>query len=193
MHHNVLQLREFADDCANESVFFAKVVFGGYVFGGYTNRQRDGSRGKSCCCDCFNEVRHFALHCRRQLNLCLQLCFSRGIGYAIAKALGEKGAWWLWLFQHFPCFLAWLWAVNSELCLVHSRQGYAIGAKVLVSSRKESNVKDAVESLKSIGLEVAGIPAHAANDEDRKNLFVSSERNPPLSHVSLVSEALLSA
>ncbi|XP_076662181.1 dehydrogenase/reductase SDR family member 4-like [Halictus rubicundus] len=45
------------------------------------------------------------------------------------------------------------------------------GAKVVVSSRKESNVKKAVEQLKSEGLEVSGVICHVGKKEDRKNLF----------------------
>ncbi|XP_076280719.1 dehydrogenase/reductase 4 [Lasioglossum baleicum] len=45
------------------------------------------------------------------------------------------------------------------------------GAKVMVSSRKESNVKKAVEELKSEGLQVSGIICHVGKKEDRKNLF----------------------
>lgn len=45
------------------------------------------------------------------------------------------------------------------------------GAKVMISSRKESNVKKAVEELKSEGLQVAGTICHVGKAEDRKNLF----------------------
>ena len=45
------------------------------------------------------------------------------------------------------------------------------GAKVMISSRKESNVKRAVEELKSEGLQVAGTVCHVAKAEDRKNLL----------------------
>jgi len=45
------------------------------------------------------------------------------------------------------------------------------GAKVMISSRKESNVKKAVEELKSEGLQVAGTVCHVGKAEDRKNLF----------------------
>ncbi|XP_012225509.2 dehydrogenase/reductase SDR family member 4 [Linepithema humile] len=45
------------------------------------------------------------------------------------------------------------------------------GAKVMISSRKESNVKKAVEQLKSEGLQVTGVVCHVSKKEDRKNLF----------------------
>lgn len=45
------------------------------------------------------------------------------------------------------------------------------GAKVMISSRKEANVKRAVEELQSEGLQVAGIVCHVGKAEDRKNLF----------------------
>ncbi|XP_033340558.2 dehydrogenase/reductase SDR family member 4 [Megalopta genalis] len=45
------------------------------------------------------------------------------------------------------------------------------GAKVMISSRKDSNVKKAVEQLQSEGLEVSGVVCHVAKQEDRKNLF----------------------
>lgn len=45
------------------------------------------------------------------------------------------------------------------------------GAKVMISSRKESNVKKAVEELQSEGLQVAGTVCHVGKAEDRKNLF----------------------
>jgi len=45
------------------------------------------------------------------------------------------------------------------------------GAKVMISSRKETNVKRAVETLKSEGLQVAGTVCHVGKREDRKNLF----------------------
>lgn len=56
--------------------------------------------------------------------------------------------------------------------------GYAIaerlgqeGAKVVVSSRKEQNVKKAVEQLAKSGLDVTGVKCHVANEGDRKALF----------------------
>ncbi|XP_011691526.1 PREDICTED: dehydrogenase/reductase SDR family member 4 [Wasmannia auropunctata] len=45
------------------------------------------------------------------------------------------------------------------------------GAKVMISSRKESNVKRVVEELKSEGLQVAGTVCHVGKAEDRKNLL----------------------
>ncbi|XP_014483720.1 PREDICTED: dehydrogenase/reductase SDR family member 4-like [Dinoponera quadriceps] len=45
------------------------------------------------------------------------------------------------------------------------------GAKVMISSRKELNVKNAVEKLQSEGLEVAGTVCHVGKSEDRRKLF----------------------
>ncbi|EFN81254.1 dehydrogenase/reductase SDR family member 4 [Harpegnathos saltator] len=45
------------------------------------------------------------------------------------------------------------------------------GAKVMISSRKELNVKNTVEKLQSEGLEVAGTICHVGKTEDRKKLF----------------------
>ncbi|XP_054015072.1 uncharacterized protein LOC128895999 [Hylaeus anthracinus] len=45
------------------------------------------------------------------------------------------------------------------------------GAKVMVSSRRESNVKKAVEQLKSEGLQVSGVICHVSKKDHRKNLF----------------------
>ncbi|XP_076247145.1 dehydrogenase/reductase 4 [Calliopsis andreniformis] len=49
------------------------------------------------------------------------------------------------------------------------------GAKVMISSRKESNVKKALEQLKSEGLQVSGLTCHVGKKEDRKNLFEKTE------------------
>jgi len=56
--------------------------------------------------------------------------------------------------------------------------GYAIakrlaqeGAKVVVSSRKEKNVTEAVDKLKNEGLTVHGLVCHVMKAEDRKKLF----------------------
>ena len=45
------------------------------------------------------------------------------------------------------------------------------GAKVVISSRRNINVKNAVDELKAEGLEVTGITCHVAKAEDRKKLF----------------------
>ncbi|CAH1992610.1 unnamed protein product [Acanthoscelides obtectus] len=58
-----------------------------------------------------------------------------GIGFAIAKRLGQEGA------------------------------------KVIVSSRKQQNVEEAVKLLSQEGLDVTGVPCHVAKTEDRKKLF----------------------
>lgn len=44
------------------------------------------------------------------------------------------------------------------------------GASVIISSRKEDNVKKAVEELKKCGLDVEGTVCHVGKDEDRKRL-----------------------
>ncbi|XP_034831658.1 dehydrogenase/reductase SDR family member 4 [Maniola hyperantus] len=58
-----------------------------------------------------------------------------GIGYAIAKRLGDEGA------------------------------------SVIISSRKEENVKKATESLRKDGIEAEGLVCHVADAEHRKRLF----------------------
>ncbi|XP_068967461.1 dehydrogenase/reductase SDR family member 4 [Bombus flavifrons] len=50
------------------------------------------------------------------------------------------------------------------------------GAKVMISSRKESNVKKAVEQLKSEGLNVCGTVCHVGKSEDRNNLLKNTEQ-----------------
>ncbi|CAL7943341.1 unnamed protein product [Xylocopa violacea] len=49
------------------------------------------------------------------------------------------------------------------------------GAKVMISSRKEVNVKKAVDQLKSEGLNVSGTVCHVAVKEDRKALLEKTE------------------
>ncbi|KMQ84262.1 dehydrogenase reductase sdr family member 4 [Lasius niger] len=45
----------------------------------------------------------------------------------------------------------------------------------MISSRKESNVKNAVEELRSEGLQVSGVVCHVGKAEDRKNLIEKTE------------------
>ena len=45
------------------------------------------------------------------------------------------------------------------------------GAKVVVSSRKEVNVKKAVDKLRSENLDVTGIVCHVAKSDHRQRLF----------------------
>ncbi|XP_014488202.1 PREDICTED: dehydrogenase/reductase SDR family member 4-like [Dinoponera quadriceps] len=45
------------------------------------------------------------------------------------------------------------------------------GAKVMINSRKESNVKKAVDELKCAKLQVAGAVCHVGKSADRKNLL----------------------
>jgi len=65
-------------------------------------------------------------------------------------------------------------ASTRGIGLAIAKQLAARSAEVLVSSRKEENVKEAVDHLRSIGLaNVHGIAAHVANRDDRKSLMVS--------------------
>uniref|UniRef100_A0A8C4QXK9 Dehydrogenase/reductase (SDR family) member 4 n=1 Tax=Eptatretus burgeri TaxID=7764 RepID=A0A8C4QXK9_EPTBU len=50
------------------------------------------------------------------------------------------------------------------------------GASVMVSSRKESNVNHAVQTLQSQGLNVAGTVCHAGREEDRAQLLEKTQR-----------------
>uniref|UniRef100_A0A7N2R5G0 Tropinone reductase-like 3 n=1 Tax=Quercus lobata TaxID=97700 RepID=A0A7N2R5G0_QUELO len=45
------------------------------------------------------------------------------------------------------------------------------GASVVVSSRKQNNVDEAVEKLKAQGIEVLGVVCHVSNEQQRKNLI----------------------
>nr|XP_023895592.1 tropinone reductase-like 3 [Quercus suber]POE57212.1 tropinone reductase-like 3 [Quercus suber] len=45
------------------------------------------------------------------------------------------------------------------------------GASVVISSRKQKNVDEAVEKLKSQGIEVLGVVCHVSNAQQRKNLI----------------------
>ncbi|OVA01114.1 Short-chain dehydrogenase/reductase SDR [Macleaya cordata] len=45
------------------------------------------------------------------------------------------------------------------------------GASVVISSRKQKNVDEAVEKLKSRGIEVLGVVCHVSNAQHRKNLI----------------------
>ncbi|CAG9561228.1 unnamed protein product [Danaus chrysippus] len=60
---------------------------------------------------------------------------TEGIGYAIAKRLGDEGA------------------------------------SVIISSRKEDNVKKATDSLRKDGINVEGLVCHVGNADHRKKLF----------------------
>lgn len=70
------------------------------------------------------------------------------------------------------------------ILLPSSRIGYAVakrlaedGASVVISSRKEKNVKEALEKLKSDGLDVIGTTCHVGSADDRNKLvdFVSNQ------------------
>ncbi|KAK4548682.1 hypothetical protein RGQ29_019499 [Quercus rubra] len=45
------------------------------------------------------------------------------------------------------------------------------GASVVVSSRKQNNVDEAVEKLKAQGIKVLGVVCHVSNEQQRKNLI----------------------
>ncbi|KAA8515571.1 hypothetical protein F0562_018818 [Nyssa sinensis] len=45
------------------------------------------------------------------------------------------------------------------------------GASVVISSRKQNNVDEAVEKLKARGIEVLGVVCHVSNAQQRKNLI----------------------
>ncbi|KPJ07176.1 Dehydrogenase/reductase SDR family member 4 [Papilio machaon] len=64
---------------------------------------------------------------------------SEGIGFSIAKRLGNEGA------------------------------------SVIISSRKEENVKKAMESLRNEGINVEGIVCHVSNADHRKLLFETAK------------------
>ncbi|XP_043259723.1 dehydrogenase/reductase SDR family member 4 [Colletes gigas] len=76
--------------------------------------------------------------------------------------------------------------LNGKIAIVTASTegiGFAIakrlaeeGARVMISSRKESNVKKAVEKLKSEGLEVSGVICHVGKKEDRKVLFEQTKK-----------------
>ncbi|KAL5700080.1 hypothetical protein ACHQM5_025577 [Ranunculus cassubicifolius] len=46
----------------------------------------------------------------------------------------------------------------------------AEGASVVISSRKQKNVDEAVEKLRAAGIEAFGIVCHVSNADHRKNL-----------------------
>lgn len=50
------------------------------------------------------------------------------------------------------------------------------GAKVIVSSRKQVNVDEAVETLKSENLNVVGTVCHVSNSDHRRQLFAIAEK-----------------
>lgn len=77
--------------------------------------------------------------------------------------------------------------LEGKVCIVTASSdgiGFAIakrlgldGAKVVVSSRKQSNVDEAVKSLKDQGIvDVIGLTCHVAKESDRKKLFAETIR-----------------
>lgn len=77
--------------------------------------------------------------------------------------------------------------LEGKVCIVTASSdgiGFAIakrlgldGAKVVVSSRKQSNVDEAVKSLKDQGVvDVLGLTCHVAKESDRKKLFAETIR-----------------
>lgn len=71
--------------------------------------------------------------------------------------------------------------LENKVCVVTASTegiGFAIakrlgleGGKIIVSSRKQKNVEEAVNALKSQGIEVTGTTCHVANAKDRQKLF----------------------
>lgn len=50
------------------------------------------------------------------------------------------------------------------------------GAKVIISSRKEKNVNEALKALSNEGLDVKGLTCHVAKSEDRNKLFAEAAK-----------------
>lgn len=66
----------------------------------------------------------------------------------------------------------------NNIYLFNCRIGYAIakrlgdeGASVIISSRKEDNVKKATDSLRKDGINAEGLVCHVGNADQRKKLF----------------------
>lgn len=51
------------------------------------------------------------------------------------------------------------------------------GAKVIISSRKEKNVNEAVSKLSKEGLDIKGLVCHVSNADDRKKLFEHASKS----------------
>ncbi|XP_053606247.1 uncharacterized protein Dhrs4 isoform X3 [Plodia interpunctella] len=82
-----------------------------------------------------NAKSHHTKNGRLNGKVAIVTASTDGIGYAIAKRLGDEGA------------------------------------SVIVSSRKEENVKKAVETLRGDGIQVEGVVCHVGNSDQRKKLF----------------------
>ncbi|KAJ7299011.1 hypothetical protein O6H91_17G067400 [Diphasiastrum complanatum] len=79
------------------------------------------------------------------------------------------------------------------------------GASVVISSRKQKNVDEAVEKLKALGIDAIGIPCHVSIAEQRKRLIQSTvdkygqidilvsnaASNPSVDPITVMSEAAL--
>lgn len=71
--------------------------------------------------------------------------------------------------------------LEGKICVITASSdgiGFAIakrigleGAKVVISSRKQQNVDEALKKLKSLGINVIGLVCHVAKAADRKKLF----------------------
>ena len=59
----------------------------------------------------------------------------------------------------------------SSIGLAIATRLAADGAKVMISSRKESNVRKVVSDLKEKGLSVEGTVCHVGKEDHRKNLI----------------------
>ncbi|KAL7637882.1 UNVERIFIED_CONTAM: hypothetical protein RMT77_011494 [Armadillidium vulgare] len=80
--------------------------------------------------------RKYNSNCTRlQGKVAIITASTEGIGYAIAKRLGEEGA------------------------------------SIVISSRREKNVSNALTSLKEYGFPVLGLTCHVSKEEDRKKLI----------------------
>jgi len=81
---------------------------------------------------------------------------------------------------HALCVL--LQTQNSQMCSIYCSIGFAIaerlaadGASVVVSSRKEKNVTNAVEKLKAAGYSVSGVVCHVSKATDRERLIKEAQ------------------
>lgn len=64
---------------------------------------------------------------------------------------------------------------NVRIGLAIARRLAQDGAKVMLSSRKQTNVDKAVRQLKAENLDVAGVVCHVGNPEHRKQLIEQVE------------------
>lgn len=68
--------------------------------------------------------------------------------------------------------------MNFRIGFAIAKRFAAEGAKVIISSRKEENVQNAVSKLKSDGfIDIVGVKCHVSLANDRKNLFDAAIKN----------------